>query len=250
MLVIMGIVIALVLSIASKSLSDTVLSRQERESSAAFSVAESGVEAALNSLMGNPAVDGSEVNISESLGFVDGKYKVTSANSYELYVRELVSAHLNLTGFNVANPLTISGTKASDTTENVTCGTEGSGTAPASIEVAATNGTTGAVTRTYYRGYNCTFTNGFAASNSGGTNFRSTISYSAPAGTTSLRIRPIYNHATISVTATNLPNQLYLINAKATGGDAQKEIEVRRGLDAPPTIFDFTVFTAGTIVKP
>lgn len=251
LLVIMGIVIALVLSIASKSLSDTVLSRQERESSAAFSVAESGVEAALNSLIGNPDVDGSDVTISESLGFVNGKYKVAATNTFGLFVKELETAHLDLAGYNPSYNILISWTKKNDVSEDVaSCGTEGSGAASAAIEVSALSSSTGEVTRSYYRASNCaTYANGFTASNDGGTNYRSQVDYDVLPNTVSLRIKPIYNGATIEVAGTGLPNQLYLINAQATGGDAQKEIEVRRSLDAPPSIFDFAVFSAGTLVK-
>lgn len=74
-------------------------------------------------------------------------------------------------------------------------------------------------------------------------------SYSVPVGTTVLRIKPIYAGATVSVSGDGLNDQLYLIQSSATGGDAKKAIEVKRGLDAPPSIFDFAVFTAGTIVK-
>jgi hypothetical protein len=46
-----------------------------------------------------------------------------------------------------------------------------------------------------------------------------------------------------------MSTQLYLIQARAAGGDAQKEIEVRRGLDAPGAVFDFALFSGTTIVK-
>ena len=62
-----------------------------------------------------------------------------------------------------------------------------------------------------------------------------------------MRIKPLYAGATISVTGTE--GQMYLIQSEATGGDAQKEIEVKRGLNAPPSIFDFAIFAAQTIVK-
>jgi len=50
LLVVMSLVIAIAMSLASRSLSDTVLSRQESESSKAFRLAETGVEQALNAL--------------------------------------------------------------------------------------------------------------------------------------------------------------------------------------------------------
>jgi hypothetical protein len=75
------------------------------------------------------------------------------------------------------------------------------------------------------------------------------VSYAVPVGTNVVRIKPIYAGATLTVSGTGLKDQLYLIQSSATGGDAKKAIEVKRGLDAPPSIFDFAVFTAGTVAK-
>lgn len=244
LLVIMGVVVALVMSVASRSLSDTVLSRQERESSAAFSVAETGVENAMNDLRQGTIPEGI-INL-DAAGIVGGSYKVAANNTYDLFVREGETAHLDLT---TEPTLTISWTKKNDPTENITpsC-SEGSGNAPAAIEISALNSTT--AVRQYYNPSGCTpGAPGFLASADGGSTYRSTVaSYSVPAGTTALRIKPLYSGATISVSGA-LGSQLYLINSTATGGDATKEIEVKRGLDAPPSVFDFAVFSAGTIVK-
>lgn len=243
LLVIMGVVVALVLSIASRSLSDTVLSRQEKESSVAFSLAETGVENALSLLNGNP-----DLNTEASI--TNLQYKIAQSTTYDMYVKELDTAHLNMTGFNTANPLTISWTKKNDASEDLSCTTEGSGGSAAAIEVSAINTTSNYVMRSYYRPSNCsTFSNGFSSSSDGGANFRSTVTYNVPASTNILRIKPIYAGATISVSGNGLTNQQYVINSKATGGDAQKEIEVKRGLEAAPAIFDYAVFANGTIVK-
>jgi hypothetical protein len=248
LLVIMGVVVALVMSVASRSLSDTVLSRQERESSAAFSVAEAGIETALNELRQGTVPSGT-ASLSDSLGFATGQYAVSPTTSYDLYVREGETAHLDLTGF--AGPsVTISWTRKTDASENVACTSEGSGLAPAAIEVNALQEASNTTRRSYYNPATCSLSsNGFASSTAGSSIYRSTLTYSVPANTTALRIKPIYSGATIVVSAPGLTTQLYLIQSTATGGDAQKEIEVRRGLDAPPSIFDYAVFSGGTIVK-
>jgi hypothetical protein len=246
LLVIMGVVVALVMSVASRSLSDTVLSRQERESSAAFSVAETGIEKAMNEIRsqtGEP-IGGALTGLSD---FVSGEYSVSSSTSYGLYVKEGETAHLDLSSY--VPTLSIAWTRKADLVENITTCTEGSQTAPAAIEITAF--ATAGVIRSYYNPASCNpGANGFGSSSDGGAVYRSAIaSYSVPAGTTVLRIKPIYAGATITVSGTGLQDQLYLIQSQATGGDAKKEIEVKRGLDAPPSIFDFAVFTAGTIVK-
>lgn len=247
LLVIMGVVVALVMSVASRSLSDTVLSRQERESSAAFAVAETGVENALNALQ-DPAGQTIAGSLTDVSGFVTGSYQVDNLSSYSLYLREGETAHLDLTGFNGAT-LSISWTKRGDGSEDLACGVEGSGGSAAAIEVNEMNEVTNTNNRNYYNPSNCSHSsNGFDSSSPGG-DYRSTIEYPVSASATALRIRPIYAGATVSATGNNLQTQLYKIQSKASGGDAQKEIEVSRGLDAPSSIFDFAVFTNGSIQK-
>lgn len=252
LLVIMGIVVALVMSIASRSLSDTVLSRQERESSAVFSVAETGIENALNSLRGG--VVPPPASFQDSTNLVTGNYKVDSLTSYTLHVKELETAQLDLSTYGPPSTLNISWTKTDDTSENPSTCIEGSGNAPAAIEVMAIAGLSNPVTTkfAYYNPHCASLgvgANGFASSGAGSNPYLSSVVYTIPPNTTILRIKPIYSGATISVTGTNLPTQLYVIKSKAVGGDAQKEIEVKRGLSAPASIFDFALFSANTIVK-
>lgn len=254
LLVIIGVVVAIVMSVASRSLSDTVLSRQEKESSAAFSVAETGVEQALNSLRQGVVPSGTTTFV-DSSGLISGDYAVESSTSYGLYVKEGESAHLEMTGYNVANPLTIAWTRKLDVEENIQACVEGSGTTPAAIEITAIQEGLNTTKKSYYNSSSCgalSANNSFATSVDGGNDYLSKIpgaGYVVPAATTAIRIKPIYSGATIFVTGSGLQNQLYLIQSKATGGEARKEIEVKRGLDAPPSIFDYAVFSAGTIVK-
>jgi Tfp pilus assembly protein PilX len=248
LLVIMGVIVALVMSIASRSLSDTVVSRQERESSSAFSVAETGVEKAMYDLQNSEGEQSFEGVLSGLSDTVTGNYAVKPSANYGLYAREGETANLDLSTY--VPTLTISWTKKTDKSENLTCVGDGSGLSPAAIEIIAITAT--GVTRSYYNPAGCNpGINGFLNSAiDGGIEYRSQIlSYAVPATTTILRIKPIYSGATISVSGSGLNEQLYLIQSKAATGDAQKEIEVKRGLDAAPSIFDFAVFSAQTIVK-
>lgn len=233
LLVIVGVVVALVMSMTSRSLSDTVLSRQEKESSIAFSLAETGVESALNDLRRNQ-VTGGAVALSGLGGLVTGNYEVKNQSGYGLYVKEGEVAHLDLAGF--AGILSVYWTKKADAGENVN---------PAAIELNLAG-----VSRSYFNPYNLIpESNGFTVSSSGGSEYLSGVNYVVPAGNTTLRIRPIYSGATIMVTGGGLATQLYLIQSGAQGGDARKEIEVKRGLDTPPSVFDYAVFAAKNIVE-
>lgn len=248
LLVIMGVVVAMVMSIASRSLSDTVLSRQERESSAAFSVAEAGVESALKELRQGNAPSGLS-SITDSTGEVSGQFLVTPVSDFALYVKEGESAQLDLAGF-AGSQLVIKWTKKSDKSENLMCSGEGSGGAPAALEVAAVSASLNTTRWGYYNGATCDLpSNGFASSSDGGAEYRSEITYVIPSNTSALRLKPIYAGATLVVSAPGLDTQLYLIQSSAQGGDAQKEIEVKRGLDAAASVFDYAVFSGGTIVK-
>lgn len=248
LLIVMGVVIALAMSLASRSLSDTVLSRQELESSTAFRLAESGVESALNSLRTGDVPAGSQPL---SSGIYAGSFGVETLESYGLYIKEGEQAYLDLTGF--SGQLTIRWTKKSDTnTESIPCTDEGSGNAPAAIEVIAHRAGASQVRYNYYNPYSpgCDLGgNNFDDSVSGGSEYLSQVSYTPSGGTTALKIRPLYANATITVSGSNLATQLYQIESQAEGGDAQKEIEVKRGLDAPPSVFDFALFSGSTIVK-
>jgi len=147
------------------------------------------------------------------------------------------------------NDLIIEWTKKSDKNENRDCSGEGSLNAPAAIEILAVKGAINTAKFDYYNAYGCSLSNNFLSSESGSGNYLSRVSYNVEAQTSSIRIRPIYADATIEVSGNTLGTQLYLIQSRAEGGDASKEIEVKRGLEAPPSVFDFALFSGGTIVK-
>lgn len=247
LLVIMGLVVGIALSLASRSLSDTVLSRQESESARAFRLAESGVEQALNALRQDSSTN--TVLSLSGAGDFSGSTKINGQSNFGLYVKEGDQAHLDVSSFAPGN-LSISWTRVSDGRESPESCALGSGNSPAAIEIISYN-SLGTASFDYYNPYGCTpETNGFSNATSSGTDgFLSQTSYAVGAGVSAVRIRPIYTDATIAVSGSGLSTQLYLIQSKAAGGDAQKEIEVKRGLDAPASIFDYALFSGSSIEK-
>ncbi len=247
LLVIMALVVGIALSLTARSLSDIVLSRQETESSKAFRLAESGVEQALNELRQGSVPD----NIAlPGDGIFTGQVAVGEETSFGLKVKEGEMAHLNVAGY--TGNLEIMWTKTSDTSENPAGCSPTSGGVAAAIEVIAYT-SLGTASYAYYNPYNpsCSLANGFTASTAGSSGLRSRVAtYSVPANATMVRIRPVYNEAMVRVTGSaSLQTQLYLIQSKATGGDVKKEIEVKRGLDAPGSVFDYALFSGGAIEK-
>lgn len=244
LLVIMGLVVGIALSLSSRSLSDTVISRQESESSQAFQLAETGVEQALNAIRGGNIPD--SLNLGND-GVFSGNASVVPIDSVSLYVKEGEQAHLNLEGYTAGSVL-ISWTKKTDSSENLETCSDLSGSSAAAIEVLVYK-SNGSALFDYYNPSGCSIANGFAESSSGSDEYRSYVNFSIPANALAARVRPIYNNATISITGSGLATQFYLIQSLASGGDAKKEIEVQRSLDAPSSVFDYAIFSGSTIEK-
>lgn len=248
LLVVLGLVISVVLSIAARSLSDVVLSRQERENNAAFSIAESGIEAALLAISEGGTLPEGSLAIGDSIGLVSGQYRIGQINSFDLFIKAGEAAEIDLSGY-VGPSVTLRWTKSADSSENVGCTGEGANNAPAALEVIAVKSDQ-SVERDYYNAYNCALGNGFADSLIGSDGFRSSVVYTLPSGTSLLRLKPLYTGATLQVTGnSSLTTQMYLVESEAAGGDADKEIQVTRSRDAAGSIFDYALFSGESIIK-
>jgi len=248
LLVVIGVVVGLIMSIASRSISDSAMSRKGKESNAAFSVAENGIEEALQALANGGTPPTGPQTISDSTGNISGTYEVTETSSFELYVKEGESAQIDFGG--VAGNVAVRWVLPSE--DPGTC-SEGSGNAPAALEITLFS-TTNVATRSYYNAYGCnqTSTNGFLNAGIGTAGFGSLKTVGIGTQDRFMRLKPIYNGATIRV-STAIPNlldsTLYLLQSAVTGGDAQKEIEVKRSFDTAGSVFDYALFSGGTITK-
>lgn len=248
LLVIMGLVIGLVLSVASRSLSDTVLSRQERENTAAFSLAESGVEEALRAL--SSGTNSQEwTSIADSTGLFEASYSVGELTSFEMSVKEGEAIEVDVTSISSGTSLSVDWTKTGSALEDVGCGGgQGSGANPAAIGLTVI-GTGGAVRRGYYNPYSCLISgNGFASADAGSPPYRSAETVTKQAGDQLLRVTPIYNTASVRITGLGLTEAMFRVASVASGGDAQKEIEVKRSRDAAGSVFDYALFSGSTIL--
>lgn len=249
LLVVMGIVISLVLSIASRSLYDATATRQERENSSTFAIAESGVEEALRQLSDNPAT-ATGGTLSDTQNLVDGQYSINTSNSYDMYVKEGETAQIDLAGTN--GSVTISWGKSSE--RPTTC-VERSGMAPPAIEATLIGPSPSfTVSRTYFNARTttdgCTISgNGFLNSATDGPDDLDSSVFVNTVGKAIMRVKPLYSAATIRVEGTGLTSQLYLIQSKAEEGDARSDIEAKRTKNAAGSIFDYAVFSGTTIIK-
>lgn len=250
LLVVVGLIIGIVMSVASRSLTDTALSRKEKENTSAFAIAESGVEAALSELaQGGGSATWTTITGSDPTGIYSAMYAVDQLNSFEMAIEEGESVEIDVSPSLTGN-LTIYWTKLDSSQENVVCGVvEGSGLLPAALGVAVVNGTN-TVRRNYYDAASCDVsTNGFPAANVSTDNtYKSMATYVKQAGDVVVRLTPIYNDATIKVVGTGLTEAMFRVASVGSGGDSQKEIQVKRSRDAAGSVFDFAVFSGSTIM--
>ncbi len=251
--VVMGVLVSLSLSVASRTLGELVLSRQEKEGSQAFHVAEQGVEEALNAIRQNKNLGSGSTYVGTvgAGGLVTGEYSVGGYGGLDLYVKEGEVAEIDLDGAS-GSVVTFLWTKLGDPKEDLACVEDASSGSPAALEIIQIVSQSDPVVRSYYNASNCDLSasNGFTLSSAPGSGYRSSVAIdTSVVGATRIRVRPIYSGATIALSGVDLSAQIYLIQASAEGGDAQKEIEVRRTYDTAPSIFDFAVFSGGTIVK-
>lgn len=248
LLVVMGLVVGLVLSIASRSLSDTVMTRQEKENTAAFSLAESGVEEALRALSeGSSSFEWT--SIADSTGLFEGSYSANALSSFEMGVKEGEAVEVEISTLGNGVVLNIDWTKNGSVLEDVSCtGVQGSGLNPAALAVTVIQGG-GVVRRGYYNPYNCVVAgNGFAGANAASAPYVSNQTVTKQAGDLLVRVTPVYNTATIRISGTGLTEAMFQVASVASGGDAQKEIEVKRSRDAAGAIFDYALFSGSTIL--
>jgi len=248
LLVVLGLVMSIVLSIAARSLTEVVLSRQERENNAAFAMAETGVEQALVAITNNEVPVG-VVDINGTVeADITGQYRVNQLPRLNLYLKAGEESEVLLAGYTAQN-IVIEWTKINDLSENLDCVGQGSNRAPAALEVVALGETV--LERRYVNAYNCNLSNNFEDGQEGTGEYRSRLVYGIPAGTAAVRIKLLYSGATIAVrgTMSGLPTQMYLVQVSAEGSESEKEIEVKRSRESPGSIFDYALFSGESIVK-
>ena len=248
--IVVGVLVALIMSVASGVLNDVVLSRQAKEGGTALHVAEQGVEEALNLIRQNANLgEGSAYHGNVSFNNFSGVYSVKQEAGLGIYVKEGDVVEVDLSDY-ANDDLTIEWVKKNKEDEDVVCSGEGSGQAPAALEIIKML-KSGGVSREYVNAADCDLSanNGFANATAVSGEFTSRFDLSGMTNVSKLRIRPIYNGTTVGLVGISLPSQVYVIHSTGEGDVVDKEIEVKRSRDRSSSIFDFALFTGGTIVK-
>ncbi len=246
LLVVMGLVVGLTLSIAGRSLSDNVLSRQEKENTSAFALAEAGVERALRDLAGG-STSTSNVTSSDG-GLVTGSYNGAAVGTFEMYLREGEGVEVDITSVPVGGNISLIWTRKMSPQENPGTCTEGSGTMPAAMGITVIDSAS-QVRRAYYNPSNCNIpANSFlSASNSSSSDYQSQTSITRLTNELTMRVVPIYNAATLKITNGSLTQAMFSVDSTAGSADSNKEIEVRKSRESAGSIFDYALFSGSTI---
>lgn len=234
------------LSIASRSVTDIRLSRQEEETSRAFDVAEAGIEDALRQNLGDLVIaGGGSVNVGScpGPGCITADYTVDEFQVLEIEIDEGESVEVNLENFTGAQ-VSIEWALDAETCPD-----------PASIVVAVFNPSAGTVRRTPYKGCdripNDSFVNSEAAVTAG-YKYRVSESVDYGVGDEFMRIRTVYSGTQILIAGVgaDLPVQYWKIHSEAqTLGGETRAVEVTQTSPAPPSIFDFVLFSGSNLIK-
>lgn len=233
------------LSIASRSITDLRLSRQEEETTRAFNAAEAGIEEALRQSLSQIVVKGGTGSV--TVGGIKADYTVEEGPVLETEIDEGETVEVNLSGF-----VGLGGTGVTiewGETGEVCSG----GDLFASIVVAIFD-SSGSVARRPYTGTGCDRGDNFDASAGAATNPDYLLGLTVPvgAGDVFMRIRAVYSDTPITITGegADLPVQYWRVHSEAqTVGGETRAIEVTETVPAPPSIFDFVLFSGGSLTK-
>lgn len=230
------------IAVASRAQTDLVISRQEEESNRALNGAEAGVENALSQdldFAGN-TYSGS-VNVDSNLSV---NYTIDKVNILETRLFNGVSAQADVTGVTGGQGIQIRWAKETSCNDN-----------PASLLVTVFNKVgTKVETRVFAYKPCITPNNNFTqiSTDPSGDFYRETT-IPLIAGDQFVRIKPVYNDTSIQVQGSgwNLPVQYYRVKSVADSniGDEVRAVQVNRTLPVAPSIFDYVLYTEGTITK-
>lgn len=240
-LLIMVVILTVGLSVASRTTQETFLSTQSSESARVFNAAEAGVEEALSLDLDSLTQDVTTGSV-DTVDDTTVDYSIRREAALETQLFRGVSVGINVEGVTTGNGITVDWSR------------EACANNPASF-VAAIYSNDGSGTKVRYRTLgNCARGDGFEqASGLGGNpyNFRFTL----PLLTNDrlVRLQPVYNdtQARISGSGWILPTQFYRIRSEARNelGDETRIVEVNRTLPAAPSIFDYALYSGGTLVQ-
>lgn len=254
-LLIVVVALAVGLSVASRNIVNLRTSTQTKESQRAFSAAEGGVEdvlSQLSTLSSDPAVmTASGKTVPVQVGDLSATVIVKGSSVYESKVELGDVGQIDLNTFTGAQ-VQVDWAKG-----NV----ENSNDGPASIEITEINSPAPYTqTRWYFQGKARadetlgSIPAGSSTSCTPSAGYQKCILISMNASPVLLRVKPFWANTTIKVAAVGaipLPIQTYDISSSssANAGVTRKVQVSRTALPMMPAVFDYSVFSEGSIIK-
>lgn len=234
--------LALGLSMASRTTQEALLSGKEAESTRVFNAAEQGIEEALSGdldFLGD-TYEGSV----ESVTGIGVDYTIEKINTLETRLFEGVSVGVDVTGVSTGNELQIDWSKVTD------CDTE----TPPSL-IASVYYDDSGTTRVRHEALgSCDRGDGFTLGSvidEDGYKRR----HNLPLQTDDflVRVKAVYNDAHIKVSSGDftMPVQYYSIRSQAANADSNETriVEVNRTLKSAPSILDYAVYSGDALSK-
>src|SRR5581483_5249666 len=208
-----------------------------------------GVEDALRQSLATLTQSGTYTSPTTEISANNTKFSYTVAKSPTFTQTVPQDSAVQLSTIGVSGNLQIFWVTTGDATEN---------TNRASLELTLVRNSGGNYTITKYAVNADVRSNNFT--NPGGTDgpvsnlvsstdssYHNQATIALPAGTDAVRIRTMYNKASIKVTGTGLPSQSFVITSRGTAADAVvRVVQVTRAIPALPAIFDYVLFNGST----
>lgn len=250
-LLIMVVVLTLGVSLASRTVMDVTLTRQEEQGGRVYQAAESGVESALNADLANDALYTNDAftGTLNSISDIDVNYSVARKKTLETRVGEGGAVAVDVTGTANGNQLAINWGKGKD------CNGASPADNAASLLIRVYNVTGGVTTVKQYAYAACTYTNGYPVTGTlvGDNGYYRKVLITLATGDKAVRVQPVYADTYLQVDGVGwtLPVQYYAItsNARNQLGNETKAIQVSRTLPTFPGIMDYALYSGTTIVK-
>lgn len=217
------------LSVMSRSLQDLKSTTTSDQSSRAFSAAEAGLEVAL-------ATDLSATSGNVTINNVNVHYDVVATpNTFTATITKDDVGQIELAGN--TNPITISWGDAGSG-----CNLADNGDPAMELNLYTYNvGSQVYGLKKYaYNPYNCSG-NDFSVAGAG-SGFRSTVTITPSADAKLLRLKPIYNNATVQVTGTFGPQTYQITSKGTTTTGVARAVQIYKTKPALPPLFDYVLF--------
>lgn len=245
-LLVMVVILALGLSLATRTSQQAELSVQQEDTTRVFNAAEAGVEAALASIFQHETA-GTLNDIAEGVETLDLSgsnaninYNITKSNILETHLRQGTSTELI-----VPSEGSISFYWAIEPN----CGDT------ASLLLSVYSNNAGNITARHYAVGNCSGTStrndNFIANDAGPTPYRYAYTLFTTATDRFVRVKPVYNDTDIRIVGSPAVSQ-FTINSQAQNtlaGQETRTFEVKRTLSTAPAFMEYALVSGSSIIK-